>query len=256
MDSKDIQSPSWWLLALELRAVLEAGAYALTFLPLAKTLKPFPRGENHPVLVLPGFLASDLSTVIMRDFIQDLGYDPFPWECGRNLADYEEIQKIISLRLKNIYQTSGGKPVTLIGWSLGGIYARELAKEHPEFVRQVITLSSPFKGITKDNNMVWIYDLIKGGKPLPPSLLESLKTPPPVPTTAIYSKSDGIVPWQYCVEDESIHRYIENIEVPSSHCGVVHNPFALACIANRLAQPLGLWKPFEEVKFETFKIQQ
>jgi len=136
-----------------------------------------------------------------------------------------------------------GKKVSLIGWSLGGIFAREIARRAPSQVRSVITLGSPFAGAPKASNAWKLYERASRQSVEDWPHRERMKTPPPVPSTAIYSRSDGIVAWQGCRERPG--PLSENIEVEGSHCGLGHNPAVLYAVADRLAQPEGGWRPFE-----------
>ena len=135
------------------------------------------------------------------------------------------------------------KKVSLVGWSLGGLYARELAKLAPRDVRLVITLGTPFTGHPKATNAWRLYEFVAGHKIGAPEMHEPLRAPPPVPTTSIFSRTDGIVAWPCCIEKEGAR--VENIEVESSHFGMGLNPAVLYAIADRLAQPVGKWRPFD-----------
>jgi pimeloyl-ACP methyl ester carboxylesterase len=246
MDKSSIERPSELLLLLESRTFIELGSHFL-LTPILQMLPSFPKGDRHPILVLPGFMASDVSTIVLRNFLNGLGYQAFPWKLGRNFADFEEKEAQMILKLRQMHREYGRK-VSLIGWSLGGIYARELAKAEPDLVRQVITLGSPFRGIKEDSNASWIYEWISGKKvkDIDKALVERVAAPPPanVPLTAIFTRTDGIVSWKCCIEpDESDS--IENIEVLGSHCGLGHNPMVLMHIAERLAQEEGKWKPYK-----------
>jgi len=228
---QEIKRPSmFWLLTEGGRALTEWG---LTF-PYRKLIKQSADGDGHPVLVLPGFMASDSSTEVLREFIDDLGYTSHSWDMGRNTADLHCLEKLVS-KIEKLRKAHRQK-VTIIGHSLGGIFARQLAKANPDNVRQVITLGSPFRGIDQPNNVAWIYNkFVKGKqiKEMDPELFEDLPKPAPVPTTAIYSKEDGIVPWQLCIEEEDdIH---QNIRIRGSHIGMSVNPTVLEVIADRLS---------------------
>jgi pimeloyl-ACP methyl ester carboxylesterase len=229
------------LLALEgPRAALEAQA----LLPALPLLRAAPRGDGHPVLVLPGFTASDASTRVLREYLRGRGYAAHGWRLGRNVGFHREIGGRILQRLEGIHVHHGRK-VSLVGWSLGGIYARELAKLAPACVRQVITLGSPFGGEARGHRAGWLHETVYGEE-LPPEnrvWLNSLLPPPPVPSTAIYSRSDGVVAWRACREPESEHT--DNLEVVGSHCGLGFHPLVLYAIADRLAQPEDGWKPFD-----------
>lgn len=213
-----------------------------------------PRGDGHPVLILPGFMTSDRSTRSLRSYLEKIGYDPHAWALGRNLgprAVGREGEKLLA-RLDAIHEICGQK-VTLIGWSLGGVLARQVSRQRPELVRQIITLASPFTGDPTACNIASTYQLITGQHIQEKSvqaLLREGREPPPVPSTAIYSKADGIVAWQNCVEPEA--ETTDNIEVCGSHCGLVFNPAVLYAIADRLALPEGEWRPFERKGLRMF----
>ena len=232
--------PSKALMFLEGRAIQELGAFvgALPLLSLA------PRGDGHPVLVLPGLIASDVSTRPLRSFLNSKGYQVSGWQQGRNLGLREGVQDEMVDLLKRMNDTSRRK-VSLVGWSLGGLYARQLAKMMPERVRSVITLGSPFAGSPRSTNAWRVYEMASGRRAdeEDPRFGGSLSVPPPVPTTAIFSRTDGICAWQGCVEKTSAQS--ESIEVESSHCGMGHHPAVVYAVADRLAQPEGKWKPFD-----------
>jgi len=205
-----------------------------------KTFTPTTKGDGHPVLVIPGFLTSDTSTKILRDFIKRIGHTPYAWEMGRNYGNIEDLVTLVE-KLDALHKKHQEK-VSLIGWSLGGVYARELAKQRPELVRQVITLGSPFAGLQEPNNASWIFDLMKGekAKKLDPVWLATVPNPAPVPTTALYSKKDGIVSWMVCMEKEdALH---QNIEVRGSHLGFGFNKQVMVIIADRLSYSEANWK--------------
>jgi pimeloyl-ACP methyl ester carboxylesterase len=222
---------------LEARAPLELGA-SIAALPLLRTA---PMGDGHPVLVLPGLVASDTSTVPLRWYIGDRGYDVRGWDLGRNLGPRPGVLEGIRWMVRRLADQTGRK-VSLIGWSLGGIYAREIAKMVPNETRFVITLGTPFAGSPKSTNAWRVYEMASGERVEARADQFDLRTPPPVPTTSIYSRSDGIVSWQASVQDES--PTTENIEVEASHIGLGVNPAALYAIADRLAQPEHDWQPF------------
>lgn len=236
-ESGVLRAPGMLRLALEWRAAWEYGAL-LAAQPL---LAGAPKGDGHPVLVFPGLVATDLSTRPLRQFLQSRGYAVYPWEHGRNLGLRAGVLEGCLARLKGLRRRHRRK-VSLIGWSLGGIYARELAKLAPKEVRLVITLGTPFTGHPKATNAWRLYELVAGHRIGAPEIHEPLRAPPPVPTTSIYSRSDGIVAWQCCVERAG--PLAENIEVEASHFGLGLNPAVLYAIADRLAQPARRWQPF------------
>ncbi len=231
----------FWLFTEWGRAITEWGL----FIPYQKFLASRNYGDQHPILVLPGFMASDTSTSPMRKFLTQAGYQAYGWDLGRNTAKVELLSPLLD-KLEELYETHG-EQVSLIGWSLGGVFARQMAKARPELVRQVITLGSPFKGINEPNNVAWIYNLVAKGKrvrDIDPVLFDDIPKPAPVPTTAIYTKEDGIVPWQLCMEEEDeIH---QNIQVRGSHFGLGVNPSVMEIIADRLLYSQDNWVQFEE----------
>ncbi len=242
--SAPIERPSRLLALAELpRALAELGSLPW-FGPLLMTA---PRGDRHPVLVLPGFVTSDRSTGILRRYLEALGYTPYAWELGRNLgpkAIGREGEKLVD-RLDAIHAETGRK-VSIIGWSLGGVMARQVARRRPDVVRQVISLGSPFTGDPRATNVLRAYETLTGQRlsdaDTQAQLAES-RSAPPVPSTAIYTKADGIVSWRNCCEPDDATT--DNIEVYGSHCGLGVNASVLYAIADRLAQGEGEWAPFE-----------
>ncbi len=180
----------------EWRAIFEFQS----FYALKPLMQRFAKGDGHPVLFLPGFGGSDLSTAPMRKLLQDLGYQTYGWGLGRNLAFDDDLEKEMVALLDEIHEKHGRK-VSMVGWSLGGLYAREIAKVRPEAVRQVISLGSPISGRHRHTDARHLYRALNG----PPSSAEqvrrqALNAPPPVPTTSIYTKTDGIVAWEGSVQ--------------------------------------------------------
>ncbi|MFL0413522.1 alpha/beta fold hydrolase [uncultured Sphingomonas sp.] len=236
--------PSPFLALTELpRALFELGSLPWA----APLLASAPRGDGHPVLVLPGFSTSDRATAVLRHYLARLGYDVHSWDLGLNLgprAIGREGEKLAA-RVKEIHSATGRK-VSLVGWSLGGMMARVMSRRMPEAVRQVISLGSPFAGTPRATNVWRIYELLSGQKiddPVARAQLREGTTPPPVPSTAIWSREDGIVSWRNCVEPFAANS--DNIEVHGSHCGLAVNPAVLYAIADRLAQPEDDWRPFD-----------
>lgn len=240
MADRPLEAPPWRLRAMEQFAAAEFGA----FLAASPVLRLAGRGDEHPVLVLPGFITSDLSTAPLRWLLRGQGYWVHGWRLGRNVGPNPRIVDGIRDRLADLYERHH-RPVSLIGWSLGGIYAREMARENPAAVRQVITLGSPFRFGTEDRGSVsGLYDRLN---PDPATFFdrdvhEADRVPLEVPATAIYSRADGVVRWHACIEAEGPLR--ENIEVRGSHSGLGFNPAVLLAISDRLAQREGSWRPF------------
>lgn len=233
-----IKPPGWLLLALEGRAVWELGATLLA----SPILRHAPRGDGHPVLVFPGLVTGDFSTLVLRNYIDQLGYASYAWEMGLNLGPRPGVVERCIERVRDLH-SAHGEPVSLVGWSLGGVYAREIAKLMPETIRQVITLGTPFAGSAKATNAWRLYEFTSGQRIEEDPRIANLRDTPPVPTTSIYSRTDGVVAWQCSVERET--GTSENIEVHASHCGLGMNPAALYAVADRLSQPHGDWKRFD-----------
>src|SRR5438445_3668857 len=189
--------PSRTLLFLEGRALPELGAFlgALPLLGLA------PHGDGHPVLVLPGLVASDTSTRPLRAFLRSRGYFVKGWGQGRNLGLRDGVQRAMVDLVHELSDTHGRK-ISLVGWSLGGLYARQLAKMMPDRVRSVITLGSPFAGNPKATNAWRIYEMASGRRADEEDSRfgGALSGTPPVPTTAIFSRTDGVCACQGCME--------------------------------------------------------
>lgn len=234
----ETRPPSQLLLALEVRGILELQAF-FAFYPL---LRRAPRGDGHPVLVLPGLSASDVSTRPLRTYLKAQGYAAHGWKLGSNHGPRPGVEDAMDARLAELADRYGRK-VTVIGWSLGGVFARELSRRAPSLVRQVITMGSPFANEPKASNAWRLYEYLSERKVDDWPDREAMKAPPPVPSTAIYSRSDGIVAWQGCREQPAATT--QNIEVEGSHSGLGHNPAVLYVIADRLAVPENEWWPFD-----------
>lgn len=237
----DGPAPSALLLALEMRAFWEFGAV----LPAWPALQRAPAGDGHAVIVFPGLSASDGSTVPLRRYLKGLGHQVDGWNQGFNFGPRAGVLEAAKRQLRDTADTTGRR-VSLIGWSLGGVYARELAKELPDHVRAVVTLGTPFAGSPRSTNAWRLYELTSGRKPEREAEHFDLPGAPPVPTTSIYSRTDGVVAWQGSVQAPCPRNpHTENVEVIASHFGIGLNPSAWWAVADRLAQPEGQWKPFE-----------
>ena len=238
-DETPIEPPSSWLRWLEVRA---AGEFAGTIAawPL---LRLAARGDGHAVLVLPGLTAGDASTRLLRRYLGDLGYDAHGWLLGRNLGPQPGLREAMLERIDRLHAASGRK-LSLVGWSLGGAYARALALRRPDAVRNVITLGSPIAGDAHSTRARRVYEWASGqpaarhAGPLPRHML-----PDEMPCTSVYSRSDGVVAWRASLQPEG--PLAENVEVVGSHVGLgIHAP-VLYLVADRLAQPEGRWKAFQ-----------
>jgi hypothetical protein len=200
-------------------------------LPLAPDL---PRGDGHPVLVIPGLFSSDYLTRGFRGVLAELGYEVIGWGGGVNLGPTQRVWGITEGRLLGMADRTVRR-VTLIGHSLGGIIARALAFEHPARVRQVITVCSPFR-LPIASRMEPMYRLLGRAHIDEDILLSRIAEPPPVPTVAIYTPRDGIVAWGSCLDLPTPGR--ENIAIEGAHSTMLSNPKAIRVIAERLARPV------------------
>jgi pimeloyl-ACP methyl ester carboxylesterase len=237
-------APSRGLFALELpRAAQELVARLFA----SPALRNAPQGDGHPVLVMPGFTGSDGSTRVMRAFLRRLGYYTHAWRLGRNWGPTDRIIDGLAERFETLSDEHGQK-LSLIGHSLGGIYARELARRAPDRVRQVITLGSPIRWRRdSDSNVSPLYRSLQGlhsERARQAPVLASDHLPGSVPLTAIVTRSDGVVDWRSCSVDPT--ERVECIVVRGSHTGLIHNVATLHIVADRLALPEGEWVPYAE----------
>ncbi len=229
-------APSLALMGLEpLRALFD---FAQAKLLPAQDL---PRGRQDPVLVIPGLATNHLATAVLRERLGELDYLVEDWGQGLNTGPQDEDLvgwlEPVRQRLEDLVSSTGRK-AHVIGWSLGGIAARELAKQAPQLVRKVITLGTPFAGLETSTNAGWAYELLNGGRKaeLSAELARQLRQEPPVPTVSVYSKTDGIVSWSACVQPGARRtRHIELEDV--SHFGMVLSPKVLKVVAQELAVP-------------------
>lgn len=229
--------PPRWLLWAEPRAVHEFGA-TLAAWPL---LRLAPKGDGHPVLVLPGLAASDASTRLLRAYLRDRGYDAHGWGLGRNLGPRQGVADAMLERVDRLHERAGRR-VSLVGWSLGGAYARRLAAARPEAVRNAIMLGSPLEGHPRSSNAWRLYEAASGKRADDADELAAARARVSSPMTSIYSRSDGVVAWRASRLPPASQ--VENIEVIGSHVGLGVNAAVLVAIADRLAQREGEWKPF------------
>lgn len=242
-DDRGLRPPSKLLWLSEYRSLWEFG-FSMAASPLLLTA---PRGDGHPVLVLPGFLVSDVSTTMLRRYLRALGYDAYGWELGRNFGGIRRMRAKLRERLDTIAAKTRQK-VSLIGWSLGGVYARDLALAAPQHVRSVITLGSPFSRSRNASNISDVYEAVSGEREWhtgdeTPHEYDAIRGELPMPSTSIWSRIDGIVSWRSSVLTPGARS--ENIEVlGASHVGLGVNAAVLWAVADRLAQPHGTFTPF------------
>ena len=239
-EEQRLRPPSLFLMLAEARGLFELNSSLL----LSPLLLRAPKGDGHPVLALPGFLASDLSMAPIRRYLTELGYDTHAWNMGRNLGGVASKRGALRDLLRRIHDQTGRK-VSLLGWSLGGVYARDLALQMPDMVRDVITLGSPFANDIRATNATRLYEALSGeAVDDNREIREAIAGDLPVPATSIYSRTDGIVNWHTSQLRPSATA--ENIEVHlASHIGLGVNPAALWAVADRLAQAEGEFKHFD-----------
>lgn len=239
----DVAPPNLAMLAMEFRAPWEFGA----LLPAWPLLHRAPRGDGHNVVVYPGLSASDATTAPLRKYLDGLGYVTHGWGQGFNFGPRAGVLETGKAQLRALARKST-QSISLVGWSLGGVYARELSKELNKEglnTRCVVSMGTPFAGGPRSTNAWRLYELTSGRNAHREKDNYDMATSPHCPTTSIYSRTDGIVAWQASVQQPQKHNpHTENIEVVASHFGIGLNPSALWAVADRLAQNPSAWRPF------------
>jgi pimeloyl-ACP methyl ester carboxylesterase len=244
-----VGAPSTLSSLMEARALLEI-ALLPTTLPL---LMEVPRGDGHPVLLMPGFMAGEKTLIALKLYLQNKGYDVHTWGLGRNVGFRQKHANALQQKIRYLHHITGRK-VSLVGWSLGGVFSFYGAESALECVRSIITLGSPVSVDTTGNQspatVKALYRRVSHRlgpsahlmQPRAKSLREHRRLA--IPTSCLFSLTDGVVPPQEATidGDPEIH---ENIQVPGSHIGLVFNGIVLSIVADRLSQPEGQWKPFE-----------
>ncbi len=227
-----------------LRAIAEplraSGEYAtsLGLFPLRRLLPP---GDGQPVLVLPGFTATDRSTAPLRRLLRSLGYAATGWGLGRNMGPTDRVLRGMPELLRRLHDEHD-RTVSLVGWSLGGVYARTLAARHPKLVRSLVTLGTPVRPeVHSASNASALFNSLQAFYVRGHPLLDDGE-PLDVPVTAVHTRSDGIVHWETCIVQDAPQT--ENLRVRGSHTGMGFNPAATYIVAERLSVPEGLWWPF------------
>lgn len=245
MDASLDLRPSLSLFGLEgLRAAFELFSHHVT-----ASVEPAPAcaGDGHPVLIFPGLGADGSAVGPLREHCRKLGHPALDWGRGCNLGvtgNPDEWLRCLAAEMAERLKPHD-QPATLIGWSLGGIYAREIARLHPAGVRQVITIGTPFNADADHSNAGLLLRLFGCSAPvLDKAWTARLRRPLPVPTTSIYSRSDGVVAWQTCRHTRRSAR-TEDIEVDGSHMGLAWNRDVLRVLSDRLAQPAEGWRRYQ-----------
>ncbi|HEY0645704.1 MAG TPA: alpha/beta hydrolase, partial [Nocardioides sp.] len=206
------------------------------FLGALPLLSLAPRGDGHPVLVLPGLVASDTSTRPLRAFLRGRGYAVSGWRQGRNLGLRHGVQDAMVDLLQEMNDTHGRK-VSLVGWSLGGVLARGVARRHPDAVRRVITYGTPLSGGAAHTTFARTSTSGDGTDTERVARRVRPLAPIDVPVTVLFSRRDGIVSWRACLDHTS--PAVEHVEVSSTHIGMGVDPDVWAVVADRLAKPAG-----------------
>ncbi len=229
-----ISPPGIMLQMMEARAGAEAGRLMLS-LPLIRMQAA--RGHNEPVMVLPGFMADDYSTLLLRQFLKSIGYQAYPWNLGVNRRRMMDFLPALIQQATTLADRHKQK-VRLIGWSRGGILSREVARDRPELIDRVITLGSPIKGgvsASSIGNMVKRETGMSAQELTRLLKLRQLK-PIDVPIRAVYSKTDGVVSWKACIDDVSAD--VQHFEISGTHVGMGANADVYRLLPRLLAEDL------------------
>jgi pimeloyl-ACP methyl ester carboxylesterase len=246
LEVRKTPGPSVFNLLTELpRTLMDMSALSWCWAPL----RAMPQGDGHTVMVLPGFLAGDESTRLLRVYLEKMGYDARGWGLGRNTGRFDIMANRLPEAFLDLVEETGNK-ISLVGQSLGGVFSRELARLYPDQVRQVISLGSPIQ-LTKSAAVAEVvsraFEASTGMTP--DEMRDALEyfdeeQSPPVPMTAIYSKGDGVVHWSGCVESTEDHQ-TQNIRVCGAHCGMAFNAAIYHILADRLAQGENEWVKYQ-----------
>ena len=226
-----IQPPSVFKQALEGRAALEAAAL-LAQLPMLRLQAP--RGSG-PLMVLPGFMADDASTWLLRRFLNSLGYAAVGWGVGVNRGPMQSLLEELMPRVRTL-AIQAARPVQLIGWSRGGILAREMARRDVQHVQSVTTMGTPIQGgLSASSIGFWVLQS-SNITPAQGAQLQREREKVPIlcPVHSIYSKSDGVVAWQASIDPNNVH--VEHHEVASSHVGMGCNAEVFLLLARLLSK--------------------
>ncbi len=205
-------------------------AYMRASAAFASTVPLDVEGKGRAVMVVPGFLASDQTTSRLRRSLEGAGFAAYGWGLGRNKGIKADIFDRLDARIDELGLDG---PIILVGWSLGGLIAREYAKYAADRVAKVVTLGSPFSGDLRANNAWRIYEFVAGHKVDSPPVEVSLADKPPVHTCAFWSSNDGVVA-PYSARGRR-HESDERIELDCSHMAFVARPDAIRMIAKAIA---------------------
>jgi pimeloyl-ACP methyl ester carboxylesterase len=237
-----LPTPSWLLTACEPARFSAELPVSL----LVDALVPAPDlGRGRPVLVLPGFSSADTATAVGRRHLRRLGFRAHGWGLGPNHGLIDPIIDGVLARLDSLHERYG-EPVSVVGWSFGGLLARWLAHQRPSAVRQVVCLGSPYRPEGEHTRTTPLFERSARTHGLSErafDVVDTLRRPLAVPVSVIYSRTDGIVNWRAC--ELTADERGDNIAVPSSHVGLLTNPLSLAVLADRLAQDPADWRAFD-----------
>jgi pimeloyl-ACP methyl ester carboxylesterase len=235
-DPADLRPPAWWELLREGRVVFERLALAAT---IARIRADASRGSGEPLIVVPGFATDDTWTARLRSFLTSIGYEVRGWGLGRNDGRVPQLIPAIVGQTEKL-AIEFGRPVRLIGWSLGGYLVREAARERPDLVERVITLGAPVVGGPAYTASAPMY--VKKGydlEEIAATVREREDRPITVPVFAVFSRSDGVVAWRSCI-DTFDNPHVEHHEVVSTHLGMVNSPRVFHLVADLLASSVPL----------------
>ncbi len=230
--NEEITPPGLMLQMLEGRAGAEAAQLMLA-MPLLRMQAS--RGHGEPVMVLPGFMADDYSTYVLRHFLNAIGYKAYPWGLGLNRRRMMDLLPRVTQGVRAMVNESGQK-AKLVGWSRGGILAREVARDYPELVDRVITIGSPIKGGISASSVGSMVQRQTGLTPqqMAQLLRQRQQAPIKVPVRAIYSKLDGVVAWKACIDEDT--QDVEHFEIRGSHIGMGTNVEVFKLLPRLLAE--------------------
>lgn len=275
---KKIRHPSIFYSIMELRSTIEIPlSFIVKEINVLDLLIDLPICDKHPVLVLPGFTTGDWFTKMLRDFLNERNLAVYGWGLGNNWGYNYQFAKKLEKKFLSIHKKHKQK-ISLLGHSLGGAWAWYLAKKYPELTRNAISFGSPKKNIFLGTIplLPWLYKRISKQDPKKVSekLSEIMSTPPPVPSTSIFSKSDGIISCLSCVTENSensenimlgdrfldwrlkrIDKFLGWITSPS-HIGLPFHPIIWAIIVDRLAQKEDAWMPLNRKLWQKTMIRE
>lgn len=238
---KPIKRPSFYKMIKEPTGVL----YLANIIPAFGLLESLPKGNGQPVIVIPGLTTNDMSTIPLRSFLKFKGFSCYGWNHGFNINYTQKLEDSLIKYVKKISAKHGQK-VALIGWSLGGVTARILAWKVQDYVSQIISIGAPFRGLNGGTNVDWWFQIVSGQKikDINRVWAAESESQPAVISTSIYTKNDGMVSWQHCIDEEE-GAITQNIEAGSNHLGLGMNPAVWTIINNRLNQDIENWEHYD-----------